>query len=72
MIADLPIHNTRPHRLAQDIAEAFDRRAEWAEWSRKARRYVEKWHNPTTIAASMLRTYEDPSLPAGWLTEDWK
>jgi glycosyltransferase involved in cell wall biosynthesis len=72
MIADLPIHNIRPGRIAKDIAEALDRRAEWPEWSKKARSFVEKWHNPSTIAASMMRIYEDPSRPAGWMTEDWK
>jgi hypothetical protein len=72
MIADLPIHNTRPYQLAEDIAEAFDRRAEWPEWSSKARRYVDKWHNPSSIADAMIRVYKDPSQPAGWMAEDWK
>lgn len=63
MIADLPIRSVRPDRLVQDIADALDRRAEWPEWSAKSRRYVEKWHNPATIAAAMIAAYEDPSAP---------
>jgi hypothetical protein len=63
MIADLPIRNIRPDRLAQDIAAALDRRKEWPEWSARSRRYVEKWHNPATIASAMLDAYSNPAAP---------
>jgi hypothetical protein len=61
MISDLPIVNIRPLHLAEDIRAAFDRRAEWLQWSENSRRYVEKWHNPAVIAAAMIEVYANPS-----------
>ena len=63
MIADLPIRNIRPDHLAEDIAAVLDRRAEWRNWSTRSRGYVEKWHNPATIAAAMIEIYNDPTKP---------
>ncbi|NIX76823.1 glycosyltransferase [Microvirga terricola] len=63
MFADIPIINIRPDRLAADIAQALDRRAEWGEWSARSRQFVEKWHNPAGIAAALARVYEDPTAP---------
>jgi len=63
MIADLPVRNIRPDHLAQDIAAALDRRAEWPNWSLASRRYVERWHNPATIAAAVVAAYKNPSAP---------
>ena len=63
LIADLPIRNLRPDRLADDIAAALDRRKEWPDWSRRSRRFVEKWHNPRLIAAAMIDLYRDPGAP---------
>ena len=63
LIADLPIRNLRPDRLADDIAAALDSRKEWRDWSRRSRRFVEKWHNPRLIAAAMVDLYRDPGAP---------
>lgn len=63
MVADLPFVPVRPETLALDIASAFDRRAEWQEWSQRSRHFVEKWHNPALIAAAMIDIYKDPSAP---------
>jgi hypothetical protein len=66
MIADLPVRNIRPDHLARDIAVVLDRRAEWPSWSVKSRRYVERWHNPATIAAAMIAAYKNPLAPFGF------
>lgn len=63
LIADLPIRNIRPDCLADDIAAVLDRREEWLDWSRRSRRFVEKWHNPGLIAAAMVDLYRDPGAP---------
>jgi hypothetical protein len=63
MIDELPIRNIRPDRLAQDIADALDRRSEWLEWSMRSRHYVERWHNPAIIAGAMLSAYRNPAAP---------
>jgi hypothetical protein len=63
MIDDLPITNIRPMHLGEDIALALGRRAEWAEWSQRSRRFVEKWHNPRLIAEAMVELYGDPTAP---------
>lgn len=61
MISDLPVRNIRPDRIAEDVADALDRRAEWPEWSVRSRRYVEKWHNPFIIATAMVAAYKNPT-----------
>jgi len=61
MIADLPIRDIRPAHLAEDIAAVLDRRAEWPDWSLAARRFVERWHDPATIARAIVTLYRDPS-----------
>jgi hypothetical protein len=63
LIADLPIRNVHPDRLADDIAAALDRRSEWRDWSLQSRRFVEKWHNPRLIAAAMIDLYRDARGP---------
>jgi glycosyltransferase involved in cell wall biosynthesis len=60
MRAELPLVRVHPDSLERDIEEAIRRRAEWPEWGRRARAYVERWHDPRTIAAAMLRAYEHP------------
>jgi len=67
MIADCPVGNIRPDHLVDDIAAVLDRRAEWTDWSRRSRAYVEKWHNPDIIAAAMIDIYRDPSAPLNLL-----
>ncbi|WFU35750.1 hypothetical protein QA635_15585 [Bradyrhizobium brasilense] len=56
---DLAILNIDPGRLAEDIAAILERRDEWPELGRKARRYVERWHNHDHIADAMLAAYHD-------------
>ena len=63
MIADLPILNIRPDHLVEDIADVLDHRPEWQDWSARSRRYVERWHNPATIAAAVIEAYKDPTAP---------
>jgi glycosyltransferase involved in cell wall biosynthesis len=62
MIADMPIRNIRPDRLAADIAAALDRRDEWPEWSAQSRCYVETWHDPAKIADAMIKIYKAPQM----------
>jgi hypothetical protein len=64
LIADLPIANIRPDRLAEDIAVVLGRRSEWGDWSERSRRFVETWHNPRVIAEAMIELYKDPSSPS--------
>ena len=63
LIADLPIRNIRPDRLADDIDVVLDRHSEWRDWSQRSRQFVEKWHNPRLIAAAMIDLYRDPKGP---------
>jgi hypothetical protein len=61
MKRDMPIFRIDPGRLVEDIASIFDQRAEWQERGRKSRSYVERWHNPVTIAKAMLVAYRSSS-----------
>lgn len=71
MAADLPILNIHPKRLAHGIADVLDRRTEWLEWSRRSRRFVEKWHNPRIIAAAMIDAYRAPKAPFRLMEHIW-
>jgi glycosyltransferase involved in cell wall biosynthesis len=57
---DMPIFKINPGRLVEDIAAVLDRRAEWHDRGRMSRSYVERWHNPDTIAKAMLAAYRRP------------
>lgn len=57
---DLPILNIRPNRLVEDIGKILRSRSRWLEWSRAARNYVLKWHNPRRIASLLIEMYKDP------------
>lgn len=57
---DLPIFRINPGSLVEDIAAILDRRAEWHDRGRMSRSYVERWHNPDTIAKAMLAAYRSP------------
>jgi glycosyltransferase involved in cell wall biosynthesis len=63
LLADCPIVNIHPDRLVEDIGAVFERRSEWAEWSRRSREFVERWHDPDTIARAMVEVYKNPSAP---------
>jgi glycosyltransferase involved in cell wall biosynthesis len=57
---DFPIFKINPGSLVEDIAAILDRRAEWHDRGRMSRSYVERWHNPDTIAKAMLAAYRSP------------
>jgi hypothetical protein len=60
MKSDMPIFKINPDSLVEDIAAILDRRAEWHQRGRMSRSYVERWHNPDTIAKAMLAAYRSP------------
>jgi glycosyltransferase involved in cell wall biosynthesis len=60
MLNDMPIFKINPGSLVEDIAAILDRRAEWPDRGRMSRNYVERWHNPDTIAKAMLAAYRSP------------
>jgi hypothetical protein len=57
---DMPIFKINPGSLIEDIAAILDRRGEWHDRGRISRSYVERWHNPDTIAKAMLAAYRSP------------
>ena len=57
MLADLPIVNIHPDRLADDIALALQARESWQDWSRRSVEFVRRWHDPTVIASFLLEAY---------------
>lgn len=63
MAAELPLLNVHPHRLVEDLRVIFLRRAEWMDWSRRARDFVLKWHDPARIARALVQCYADPARP---------
>lgn len=62
MRSSLPIVPLHPGNLLSDLRSAFSRRHEWREIGHKSREYVERWHDPEKIAASLSRVYEDPNV----------
>lgn len=61
MLAEMPVLRISPATLRDDLARILRRRDEWPALGRKARAYVERWHNPDTIAGAMLAAYRDPA-----------
>ena len=64
LVQDLPIIRVHPQRLVEDL-EAFllmssDSRA---EFGRNSRAFVERWHDPRSIAKAMVAVYRDPECP---------
>jgi hypothetical protein len=59
MRSDLPLLRLRPDRLVDDLAAILSSQAQWPEQGRRARRFVERWHNPLTIARAMIACYRD-------------
>jgi glycosyltransferase involved in cell wall biosynthesis len=57
MMSELPILRVHPRTLADDILRVLDARSEWAEWSRRARAFVLKWHHPDRIAQALVEAY---------------
>lgn len=60
MVAELPILRLRPDHLDDDIEAAFAAADSWADTGRRGRAFVEKWHNPLTIARWLQNVYSDP------------
>lgn len=61
MQAELPFFRLRPGHLADDLATILVAQARWPEAGQAARRFVERWHNPATIAEAMVACYRDPA-----------
>jgi glycosyltransferase involved in cell wall biosynthesis len=56
----LPIIQATPATIYEVLKEWLTtRRGELARWGQRSRAYVERWHNPTAIAAELKRTYEE-------------
>jgi hypothetical protein len=60
MQADLPLVRLDPADVAASLAAAIDRRQEWPEWGKRARSFVERWHDPARLAGAMISAYRDP------------
>jgi len=63
MRAELPLLGLDPATLDDDLASILQARASWPDAGRKARRFVERWHDPANIAQAMLNAYRDPQAP---------
>lgn len=61
MKRDMPIFKLDPGNLEDSIAAIFEQRAQWQTRGRQSRAYVERWHNPETIAKAMLAAYQSPN-----------
>ncbi len=60
MQVDLPLIQVTPDTLKETLREHLGNVETLREIGRQSRRFVEKWHNPRTIAAAMLRVYSNP------------
>ncbi len=60
LMAELPLLRLHPGHLDDDLAAILGQRQRWPEFGRRSRRFVERWHDPATIAAAMIRAYRDP------------
>ena len=56
---ELPIWNVTPTTIADRLEEFIARRAQWGLWSQRSRQYVLRWHDPRTIARSMVAAYSN-------------
>ena len=61
MMAELPLLRLRPDTLEDDLATILSKQAQWPRWGQAARHFVERWHDPATIAAAMIQAYGDAS-----------
>jgi len=66
MKADLPILRLDPDHIDRDIDAAFARREEWNRIGEASRHFVEKWHNPATVAMWLKAVYADPAGTPGF------
>ena len=63
MIADMPILRIDPRTLDADLMRIFEQRDTWASTGVLSRTFVERWHNPATIARALQRCYHDVNAP---------
>ncbi len=59
MVAELPLLRLRPDMLEDDLAAILSQQAQWPRLGQVARHFVERWHNPATIAQAMINAYRD-------------
>ncbi|MGH8337771.1 MAG: glycosyltransferase, partial [Gammaproteobacteria bacterium] len=60
MIAELPVLRIDPRTLEGDLARLLTEADTWPAIGQRSRRFVERWHNPRTIASALQRCYRDP------------
>ena len=59
MASDLPIVRATPDTIQSSLQEVLEMpRAQLLELARQSRAYVERWHNPNTIAEKIQRDIE--------------
>ena len=59
LVDDLPLVRATPSDLADVLRSLLtERRDEYPELARRARAFVERWHDPAAIAAGMRTEYE--------------
>jgi len=57
LMRDLPIVRLNPHTLADDLGHWLERSATWRDLGLRSRKFVEKWHDPVTIAKQLSNYY---------------
>lgn len=57
MAAELPLLQVVPDSIESDLNRILSMKNEWREIGQKSREYVQKWHNPKTIAENMIYEY---------------
>lgn len=63
LVADLPVLRIDPRTLEADLGRILAARACWSQVGQRSRAFVERWHDPQRIAASLKRCYETPGAP---------
>ena len=60
---DIPILRIDPRTLEQDLARILADPAGLVDAGARARRYVERWHDPLKVAKALTAIYQDPTAP---------
>jgi hypothetical protein len=63
MAEQLPILRIDPRTLATDLRNILRRKQEWRAIGAQSRTFVERWHDPTKVAAALMRLYANPKSP---------
>ncbi len=66
MRRELPMVNASAEQLETRLESLLRRREQWGEESRRARQFVERWHHPSRIAASMVAAYRARDSQYHW------